>query len=120
MEPFKNILYVNESNAEQTATHARAVSLTEKNQAVLTFVDVIPTPIVQVDMALPPGGPISTKLQAFIVADRRNTLNTILRSYRQRPKTWLAMLCSPPAFTFSKGRSRRQSYRWQQTLTPTL
>ena len=84
MQPFKNILYVNESNVEQAATLARAVSLAEKNQAVLTVVDVVPTQVVQVDMALPPGGPVSTKLQAFIVADRRNKLNTMLWPYRQR------------------------------------
>lgn len=84
MQPFKNILYVNESNVEQTATLARAVSLAEKNQAVLTVVDVVPIEVVQVDMALPPGGPVSTKLQAFIVAERRNTLNTLLQPYRQR------------------------------------
>jgi nucleotide-binding universal stress UspA family protein len=75
---------VNESNVEQTATLARAVSLAEKNQAVLTVVDVVPIEVVQVDMALPPGGPVSTKLQAFIVAERRNTLNTLLQPYRQR------------------------------------
>jgi nucleotide-binding universal stress UspA family protein len=84
MQTFKNILYVNESNVEQTATLARAVSLAERNQAVLTVVDVVPIQVVQVDMALPPGGPVSTKLQAFIVAERRNTLNTLLQPYRQR------------------------------------
>ena len=84
MRPFKNILYVNELNVEQGATLARAVSLAEKNQAVLTVVDVVPTPIVQVDMALLPGGPVSTRLQAFIVAERRNTLNTLLQPYRER------------------------------------
>ena len=84
MRPFKKILYVNESNVEQAATLARAVSLTEKNRAVLTVVDIVPTPIVQVDMALPPGGPVSTRLQAFVVADRLNTLNTLLQPYRHR------------------------------------
>lgn len=63
MRPFKNILYVNESNVEQAATLARAVSLAERNQAVLTVVDVVPTQVVQADMALPPGGPVATKLQ---------------------------------------------------------
>ncbi len=84
MQPFKNILYVNESNVEQAATLARAVALAEKNQAVLTVVDIVPTQVVQVDMGLPPGGPVSTDLQAFIVADRRNTLETMLQPYRQR------------------------------------
>ncbi len=84
MQPFKNILYVNESNVEQAATLARAVSLAEKNQAVLTVVDVVPIEVVQVDMALPPGGPVSTRLQAFIVAERRNMLNTLLQPFRQR------------------------------------
>ena len=83
MQPYKNILYVNEANVEQAATLARAVSLAEKNQAVLTVVDVVPTQVVQVDMALPPGGPASTRLQAFIVAERRNTLNTLLQPYRE-------------------------------------
>lgn len=84
MQPFKNILYVYESNVEQAATLARAVSLAEKNQAVLTVVDVVPIEVVQVDMALPPGGPVSRELQAFIMADHLNTLKTMLRPYEQR------------------------------------
>ena len=83
MQPFKNILYVNESNVEQVATLARAVSVAEKNQATLTVVDVIPIEVVQADMALPPGGPVSTELQAFVVADHRNKLETMLRPYTQ-------------------------------------
>ena len=84
MQSFKNILYVNESNVEQSATLARAVSLAEKNQAVLTVVDVVPIQVVQVDMALPPGGPVSTRLQAIIVADRRSAMQTMLRPFRGR------------------------------------
>lgn len=63
MQPFKNILYVNESNVEQSRVLARAVTLAEKNQAVLTVVDVVPTQIVD---------------------DRRNELQTMLKPYSQR------------------------------------
>merc|ERR1711879_90596 len=35
-------------------------------------------------MALPPGGPVSRELQAFVVADHRNTLKNMLRPYEQR------------------------------------
>ena len=83
MQPFKNILYVNEPNVEQAATLARAVSLAKKNQAILTIVDVVPIEVVQADMALPPGGPVSKGLQAFIVADHRSTLETMLGPYTQ-------------------------------------
>ncbi|MGB3221343.1 MAG: hypothetical protein WBB23_00920 [Desulforhopalus sp.] len=86
MQPFKNILYVNESNVEQAAILVRAVSLAEKNQAVLTVVDVVPIEVVQVDMALPPGGPVSRELQAFVMADHLNTLKTMLRPLRTTPK----------------------------------
>lgn len=84
MQPFKNILYVNEPAVEQAATLAHAVALAEKNQAVLTVADIVPIQVVQIDMGLPPGGPVSTRLQALIVADRRNSLETMLQPFRQR------------------------------------
>ena len=92
MKRFKNILYVNEPTIDQASARARAVFLAESNHADLTIVDVIPTQVVTAGIGLPPGGPISTGLQADVVAKRRNTLEALVESYKQRLNIRLEVL----------------------------
>jgi nucleotide-binding universal stress UspA family protein len=92
MKPFKNILYVNEPTIDQASALARAVFLAESNHADLTIVDVIPSQVVTAGIGLPPGGPISTGLLADVVAGRRNRLEALVESYKQRLNIRLEVL----------------------------
>ena len=69
MKLFKNILYVSEASVAQETSIARAVSLAENNQADLTVIDVVP--VITAGIGMPPGGPISSELQAAMVSERR-------------------------------------------------
>lgn len=42
MKQFKSILYISEPSVEQESAVARAVTLSQNNQAQLTIIDVIP------------------------------------------------------------------------------
>lgn len=92
MKRFKNILYVNEPSAPQESTIARAVSLVENNQADLTIVDVIPTQVVTAGIGLPLGGRISSELQAIVESDRRQVLESMVSSCRERLQIRLEVL----------------------------
>jgi len=81
MKRFKNILYVCESSVAQDAAIASAVSLTQNNQANLTVIDVVP--VISAGISMPPGGPISTDLQATMIAERRQVLESLTAPYRQ-------------------------------------
>ncbi|SCZ67705.1 universal stress protein [Thiohalomonas denitrificans] len=76
MKGFKNILYVSENAVEQDSALARAVSLTENNQADLTVIDVIPQ--VTAGIGLPPD------LQARFEAERRQALDSLVAPHRER------------------------------------
>lgn len=81
MKRFKNILYVYEDSVAQDAAFASAVSLAQKNQADLTLIDVIPE--VTSGIGMPPGGPISTDLQTARIAERRQTLESMIALHQQ-------------------------------------
>ncbi len=82
MKLFKNILYVSESSVAQETSIARAVSLAENNQADLTVIDVVP--VITAGIGMPPGGPISSELQAAMVSERRNELESLVEPYKTR------------------------------------
>lgn len=82
MRHFKNILYVNETTVEQESAFSRAVSLAENNTANLTVVDVVP--VVTAGIGLPPGGPISSELQAIVRAEHLNRLEALVDPFRKR------------------------------------
>jgi nucleotide-binding universal stress UspA family protein len=84
MKRFKNILYLNEPTVDQVSAVARAVSLAENNQADLTIVDVIPTQVVTAGIGLPPGGPISEELRAFVESEHRKTLESMIQPFCER------------------------------------
>jgi nucleotide-binding universal stress UspA family protein len=92
MKRFKNILYVNEPSAPQESTIARAVSLAENNQADLTIVDVIPTQVVTAGIGLPLGGPISKELRTIIESDRRQVLESMVQTRKERLQIRLEVL----------------------------
>jgi nucleotide-binding universal stress UspA family protein len=82
MKRFKNILYVYENSVAQDAAIARAVSLAQNNQADLTIIGV--APMVSADVSMPFGGPISSDLQATVVADRRQSIESLIAPYRRQ------------------------------------
>lgn len=82
MRQFKNILYVNETTVEQESALSRAVSLAENNTANLTVVDVIP--VVTAGIGLPPGGPISSELQAIIESEHLSRLEALVDPFRKK------------------------------------
>ena len=79
MKRYKNILYIYEGSVTQDVTIASAVSLAQNNQADLTVIEVIP--VVTAGIGLPPGGPISTDLQAAMIAERRQELESLIAPY---------------------------------------
>ncbi|MGF1615485.1 MAG: universal stress protein [Gammaproteobacteria bacterium] len=82
MKRFKNILCVVGDGETSQPTLERAVSLAENNQAELTVVDVIPR--VTAGVGLPDGGPISADLQAAMMTDKLQTLQSLTLPYRTR------------------------------------
>ncbi|MFN2355346.1 MAG: universal stress protein [Desulfopila sp.] len=92
MKRFKNILYVNEPTVNQESTVARAVSLAVNNQADLTIIDVIPTQVVTISLGLPPGGPVANDLRAIVESDHRKTMETMVRSSKERLQIRLEVL----------------------------
>lgn len=79
MRHFKNILYIAEASNAQGLAMARAVSLAENNQADLTVIDVVP--VVTAGIGMPPGGPISARLQSAMVSNRRTELESLVAPY---------------------------------------
>jgi nucleotide-binding universal stress UspA family protein len=79
MKRFKNILYVFEQHVAQETNIARAVSLTQNNQARLTFIDVIPE--LTTGLVLPTGGPDAPDLMAAKIAERRQVLESLVAPY---------------------------------------
>lgn len=82
MKRFKNILCVVGDGETSQPTLERAVSLAENNQAELTVADVIPR--VTAGVGLPDGGPISADLQAAMMTDKLQTLQSLTLPYRTR------------------------------------
>lgn len=81
MNRFKRILYVSEPAVNQEAAFSRAVSLTVKNQAELTVIDVMPPPFISVNLS--PEAPSAAKLKAGMIAERYKTLQSLTEPYSQ-------------------------------------
>jgi len=81
MKQFKNILYISEPSVEQGSAVARAVTLSQSNQAQLTIIDVIPEQTAGISM--PPGGPVSADLTAAMIAERREMLESLIAPYTE-------------------------------------
>lgn len=90
MNRFHNILYVSNPTVVQDAALARAVSLAENNQANLTVAEVVP--VVTGGLAMPPGGPVSTDLQAALEAEHRQALESLVASHRRRANVRIEVL----------------------------
>ncbi|MGB5439369.1 MAG: universal stress protein [Gammaproteobacteria bacterium] len=82
MKRFNDILCVVESGKTSAAALERAVTLAENNQASLTVVSVAEQVIAGIGM--PPGGPISSQLQAALVKTHAGKLETLVEPYRSR------------------------------------
>lgn len=78
MKQFKNILYISEPSVEQESAVARAVTLSQSNQAKLTIIDAIPEQTAGIRM--PSGGPIAADLTAAMIAERREMLESLIVS----------------------------------------
>jgi universal stress protein E len=82
MKQFQNILYVAEAYLAHETALARAVSLAESDQADLTIIDIVP--VMTAGIGMPPGGPISSELQAMMVDNRRKELEDLVEPYKHR------------------------------------
>ncbi|MDD3448536.1 MAG: universal stress protein [Gammaproteobacteria bacterium] len=82
MRLFSNILYVTESRAASGAALERAVTLAENNQASLSVVRTVER--LSAGIGLPPGGPISSELQAAAERAHARELDELLAPYRKR------------------------------------
>lgn len=80
---FKNILYVNETDAHQTSAMTRAVSLAKSNHANLTVLDVIPDEVISAAAGLPLNGPSAEELKAEVTANRLRNLATLIAPFKQ-------------------------------------
>lgn len=82
MQRFKHILCVVKAAKAGKHIMERAVTLADENQASLTVVDVVDR--VTAGIGMPEGGPISADLQAALVNDRVEGLETLVDPYRAR------------------------------------
>ncbi|RTR05895.1 universal stress protein [Halomonas nitroreducens] len=82
MKRFKSILYVIEPSAPQEAGLARAVSLAENNQAMLTLIDVIPEEML--DLSLAPRGPSAIEFRDAVIAERRTWIESLILPHADR------------------------------------
>jgi universal stress protein E len=82
MKQFKNILYVSEGSESPDPALARAVTLAENNQAILTVVDVLPP--VPASVGTLRSGSSYADLQAELVDQRRSELESLVAPFRPR------------------------------------
>ena len=94
MNRFKNILCVVETGKPCKPALERAVTLAENNQAKLTVVEVIPR--ITAGIGMPDGGPISAELQAAMVEQHTQGIETQIESYRRRIKISTKILKGVP------------------------
>ena len=83
MKRFKNILYVNETDADQTSAMTRAVSLAKNNNADLTVIDVIPDAVISAAAGLPLDGPSARVIKAEVTENRRRIMTSLIRPFHQ-------------------------------------
>lgn len=94
MKRFKNILCVVEAGQECKSALERAFTLAENNQAGLTIIDIAPR--VTAGIGMPEGGPTSDDLQAAIVTNYTQILETLVDSHRKRIKVKTQVLVGTP------------------------
>jgi universal stress protein E len=94
MRRFKNILFVADSGLKGSDAFERAVSLTENNQASLTVVDVVER--VTAGIGMSEGGPISADLQAAMVREHTQGLETLVAPFRKRIEIHIKVLTGVP------------------------
>lgn len=94
MKRFKNILCVVKPGEACKPTLARAVTLAKNNQSRLTVVDVVER--VMVGIGLPEAGPVSADLQAALVKDHTQELETLVEPYRKQIKIECYVLVGTP------------------------
>ena len=82
MQRFKDILCVVEAGKANKHIMERAVTLAEENQASLTVVEVVAR--LTSGIGMPEGGPISADLQAVLVSEHAQGLETLVEPYRNR------------------------------------
>ncbi len=94
MKRFNNILCVVARGAGRKPALERAVTLAENNQARLTVVGV--SERVTAGIGMPAGGPVSADLQAAIVSEHEQELESLLEPYRQRLDVQAKVLVGTP------------------------
>jgi nucleotide-binding universal stress UspA family protein len=94
MKRFKNIICVVAPEESSVPVLERAVSLAQNNQAALSVVAVVPR--VSAGIGMPEGGPISNQLQAALVAEHSQVLESLIEPYRQRIEIQSEILIGVP------------------------
>lgn len=94
MRRFKNILCVLEPGEKCKPALERAVTLAEDNQANLTVVNA--TQLITAGIRMPAGGPISEDLQAAMVNEHTEEVETLIRPYRKRIEIQTRLLTGTP------------------------
>ncbi|MEA3243827.1 MAG: universal stress protein [Pseudomonadota bacterium] len=94
MRRFKNLIFVADSGLKGGEAFERAVSLAENNQARLKVVDVVER--VTAGIGMPEGGPISAELQAAVVGEHAQGLETLVDPYCKRIQIQTRVLKGTP------------------------
>ena len=94
MKQFNNILFVVDTEHACPAAFERAVRLAENNQARLTVVAVVPR--VTAGIGMPEGGPISVDLQAALLDERLQALQSLVEPFRDRVSIQTKVLTGTP------------------------
>ena len=94
MKRFKNILCAVGPEESSAPVLERAVSLAQNNQAALSVVAVVPR--VSAGIGMPDGGPISNQLQAALVSEHTQVLESLIEPYRQRIEIQSEVLIGVP------------------------
>ena len=94
MKRFKNILCVVNDQKLSRPSLGRAVTLAENNQASLTVVHVVER--ISAGIGMPAGGPISNELQAALIHNHQQVLETLVEPYRQRVTIETKVLVGTP------------------------
>jgi len=82
MKRFKKILFVADFIEQGNFALQQAITLAENNQAMLTVVEVVEC--VTCGIGMPPGGPISTELQAVLIDKQSHRLKKLAEPYRNQ------------------------------------
>jgi len=94
MKQFKNILFAVDSEHACRAAFERAVRFAENNQARLTVVAVAPR--VTAGIGMPGGGPISVDLQAALLDEQLQALQSLVEPFQDRVSIHTKVLSGTP------------------------